>query len=245
MFLAKYLPFFLLLGSAMALKSDKECDLKQAIDKCIKTELRDGLIESGDKKFKNLPKNANEMNTMCDNVKKAEECTKDFIDKCAENDKEKQALDHSLDGMVRVVKRVCKTDAKKNEFVEHTEKCGSAVLSDGKKCLNEFKKKLMGATKLDEKDKIKKIMCCKIRDVPPCIEKSMKEKGDAICSEKDIDYFKKVKNAMKEEMVQDTCIDFENDTEAKCAGIDIPETKEAVEDKSLAEVMKKIMDKVL
>lgn len=98
-------------GAALALKSDKDCDLKQAIDKCIKS---DFLVESADKKFKNLPKNANEMNTVCENVKKAEECSKDFIDKCAENDKEKRALDHSLDGMVRVVKRVCKTDAKKN-----------------------------------------------------------------------------------------------------------------------------------
>ena len=111
------------IGAALALKSDKECDLKQvkhlsmkgiylsdieyqfiqfqAIDKCIKS---DFLIESGDKKFKNLPKNENEMNQMCDNVVKAEECTKDFIKKCAENDKEKRSLDNSMEGMVRVVK---------------------------------------------------------------------------------------------------------------------------------------------
>ena len=48
----------------MALKSDKECDLKQAIQKCIKS---DFLIETSDKKFKNLPKTTDEMNTMCDN----------------------------------------------------------------------------------------------------------------------------------------------------------------------------------
>lgn len=73
----------------------------------------------------------------------------------------------------------------------------------------------------------------------------MKEKGDTVCAEKDIEYFKKVKDAMKEEMVSVTCVDFEKDTDAKCAGIDIPETKEDVEDKSIGEALKKIMDKVL
>jgi len=68
-------------GASVALRSDKDCDLKLTVDKCIKSEF---LIESGDKKFKNLPKNANEMNKMCENVKKAEECCKDFMDKCAE-----------------------------------------------------------------------------------------------------------------------------------------------------------------
>ena len=241
MFLAKYLPFFLLLGAALALKNEKDCDLKQAIDKCIKS---DFLVESGDKKFKNLPKNENEMNTVCENVKKAEECTKDFIEKCADNDKEKRALDHSLEGMVRVVKRVCKTDAKKKEFVEHTEKCGNAVLNDGKKCLNDYKRNLIAASKLDDKDKIKKILCCKIKDVPPCIQKKMKEKGDSICNEKDIQWFADVKESMKEEMVSVPCADFDKDTDAKCAGIEVPEMKEAVEDKSLAEALKKILDKI-
>ena len=62
----------------------------------------------------------------------------------------------------------------------------------------------------------------KIKDVPPCIQKAMKDKGnvsissipqelskltnlntctgDTVCNEKDIEYFKNVKNAMKEEV---------------------------------------------
>ena len=36
-----------------------------------------------------------------------------------------------------------------------------------------------------------------------------------------------------------------SDTDAKCAGIDVPESKDDVDDKSLAEAMKKIMDKIL
>ena len=230
-----------MLGAALALKSDKDCDLKAAIEKCIKSDFQ---IESADKKLKSLPKNAEEMNSMCDNVKKGEECSKNFIEKCAEGDKEKKALDHSLDGMVRVVKRVCKTDEKKTEFVKHSEKCGNAVLHDGKNCLNEFKKYLMVASNLEDKDKIMKIMCCKIKDVPPCIHKSMKEKGDAICSEKDIEYFKTVKDAMKEEMTSNLCADFDKDTATKCAGIEALESKE-VDNKSLAEAMKKVLDKVL
>jgi len=244
MFLAKYLPFFLLVGAAIALKSDKECDLKHAIDKCIKS---DFLIDSHDKKMKVLPKDANEMNTMCENVKHAETCTRDFIDKCAEHDKEKSTLDHSLDGMVRVVKRVCQTEDKKNEFLVHSEKCGNAILPDGKKCLNEYKKHLMVAHKLDDKDKIKKIMCCKIKDVPACLEMRMKEKGDEICNEKDMEYFKKVRHALKEELLQSMCTDFDDET--KCTGIDmhaeIKDIKEPVEDKCLTELLKGTMDKIL
>lgn len=85
----------------------------------------------------------------------------------------------------------------------------------------------------------------KVKDVPPCIEKAMKAKGDAVCNEKDIDYFKKMKEAMKEEMTAVLCGDFDTDTDAKCVGIDLAEMKEDVDDKSLAEAMKKIMDKVL
>lgn len=97
----------------MAWKSDKECNLKEVIGKCIKSDFQ---IESADKKQKNLPKNGEEMNTFCDNEKKAEECVRaeNLRDKCTENEKEKKALDHSLDGMVRVVKRVCQNDASKN-----------------------------------------------------------------------------------------------------------------------------------
>lgn len=240
MFLAKYLPFFLLLGVAFALKPDKDCKLKEGIDKCVKNEF---LVEKDGKKA--MPRNNDEMNNMCDNVKKAEDCSKDFIEKCAENDKEKKALDNSLDGMIRVVKRVCKTDAKKTEFIEHSDKCGNAVLDDGKKCVKEYKKNLLAAAKLDDKDKILKVMCCKIKDVPTCIHKAMKEKGDTVCNEKDIEYFKKVKNAMKEEMASVLCADFDTDTDAKCAGVDVPESKEDADDKSLAEAMKKIMDKIL
>lgn len=242
MLLAKTLPFFLLIGAALALKPDKDCELKSAIDKCIK---QDFLIESADKKFKTLPKNEQDMNTVCTNVNGAEECCKSFIEKCSENDKEKKALDHSLDGMVRVVKRVCSTDDKKKDFVQHAEKCGNAVLSDGKKCLNDYKRNLISASNLDDKDKIKKVMCCKIKEVPKCIKKAMQAKGDDVCNEKDQEYYTRVKNALKEEMMQDLCTEFDTDTEKKCEGIDITETKEAVEDKSLAEVMKKIMDKIL
>ena len=46
-------------------------------------------------------------------------------------------------------------------------------------------------------------------------------------------------------MVGTVCADFDKNIETKCAGVVLPETKESVEDKSLAEVMKKIMDKVL
>ena len=88
--------------------------------------------------------------------------------------------------------------------MEHTEKCGNAVLNDGKKCLNDYKKHLIAASKLDDKDKMMKHLCCGVKDVPPCIQKKMKEKGDAICSEKNIDFFKTIKDSMKEEVQSDT-----------------------------------------
>lgn len=74
-------------GAALALKDTNDCKLKEGIDKCVKSEF---LLEKDGKKI--LPKNAEEMNTWCDNVKKSEECAKDFIDKCTENDKEKKVI---------------------------------------------------------------------------------------------------------------------------------------------------------
>lgn len=104
----------------------------------------------------------------------------------------------------------------------------------------------------------------KIKEVPPCIRKSMKEKGDAICSEKDIEYFHKVRETMKEEVCPFTVVSSSNatllltlqmtstlcgadfDTEAKCAGIETHATKdENVDDKSLAVEMMKILEKIL
>ena len=45
-------------------------------------------------------------------------------------------------------------------------------------------------------------------------------------------------------MVSVVCGDFDKD-ESKCAGVEVPETKESPDDKSLGEIMKKIMDKIL
>lgn len=115
-------------GAAVAWKSDKECNLKEVIGKCIKSDFQ---IESADKKQKNLPRNGEEMNTMCEHERKAEECIRaeNLKEKCAENDEEKKALDHSLDGLVRVVKRVCQNDAAKNGTYDRTNGTEFALLS--------------------------------------------------------------------------------------------------------------------
>lgn len=92
----------------------------------------------------------------------------------------------------------------------------------------------------------------------------MKEKGNAVCSEKDIEYFQKMREAMKEEvctfthmthfltqfhtlqMTSTLCADYDQNTETKCAGIETHASKdENMDDKSLAIEMKKVLEKIL
>lgn len=93
----------------MALKNGKQCDLNDAVKRC----LTNGLLLETDRDKLHLPYNKNEMNQICERLKKSEKCAKDFVDNCADSSKEKLVLENSLEGAVRVLKRVCRTNTKK------------------------------------------------------------------------------------------------------------------------------------
>lgn len=100
-----------LLPSGWALKKTAECDLKATVKKCIKSGF---LLESIDKKEARLPSTIEQVNELCGRVDSGEQCAKNFIEQCSETSKEKRALDHSLEGAIRLVKRICKTNTKKS-----------------------------------------------------------------------------------------------------------------------------------
>ncbi|KAJ6222818.1 hypothetical protein RDWZM_001363 [Blomia tropicalis] len=228
-------------GTVFALKVEDGCDLHKTVHDCLKTKF---LIHGEDNTF-HLPKNDAEMKTVCDNMLTAESCATEFVTKCAVDDKEKKSLDHSLHGLIRVAKRFCETEDKKKEFISHVNKCGMAILGDSRKCTDEYKKQLMGSAKLDDKDKIKKVLCCKLNDVPLCMKKSMKEQPAAICNDHDDAYFRHMTDFVKEEMIKNMCTDFDKDFDTKCSDIGSIDFKEKIDDITLTEAMKKVFDKLL
>lgn len=102
-------PIIATLGQA--LKQTADCQMEAAVKKCIKSGF---LLERIDKKQKSLPTNMADMNELCGNVAEGEKCVSDFVQRCVDTDKERRALTHSIEGAVRLIKRVCRTKAKKN-----------------------------------------------------------------------------------------------------------------------------------
>lgn len=227
--------FLLAVGLSVGLKNDPECDIKLAARNCIKT----GFLVGDNKAF---PKNDDEMAQMCTNVQLGEECSKKFMDKCAENDKEKKILDTALDGAIRVMKRVCKTDTKKADFLKNIKDCGNAILSESReKCTKQYKKHLLTAAEMDDKEQIMKVMCCKVKDIAPCIKGVMDGKSE--CNEDNKKYVETVRKSIADELTSVVCVDFEKDAATKCAGLEVPEFRGDVDKESLLAAIKKIMDK--
>lgn len=130
------------------------------------------------------------------------------------------------------------------EFLRNVSKCGNAVLADGTECLANYKKVLASAEKLNDKDKMLKMMCCRVHDIAPCVKARMQEKGEAVCSSKNIDYMGKMEQSFRQELTEVICADYEKGS-SKCAHANFPITVQDVSAKSLIISLKNIVNKVL
>lgn len=94
-----------------SLKNTANCNLDVAVKKCVKSGF---LLQTLETDKLRLPTTLAEVNELCGQAKTGEECAKMFIDQCHDSFTEKQALGHTLEGVFRLFKRLCKTNAKKN-----------------------------------------------------------------------------------------------------------------------------------
>lgn len=81
----------------------------------------------------------------------------------------------------------------------------------------------------------------KIRDIGPCIGDAMRSKGERVCSAKNIDYYRRVKQTFKEELTSVICADYERDT---CTNVKVPAIDDSEVSASIVYPMKQILDRV-
>lgn len=83
----------------------------------------------------------------------------------------------------------------------------------------------------------------KIREVGPCVGKAMKAKGPEVCPAASIEYFKKMRKNLKEEITSIICADFDKDS---CKNVEVPAITDAeYKGKSLYGPMRQLYQKVL
>ncbi|XP_027195629.2 uncharacterized protein LOC113790193 [Dermatophagoides pteronyssinus] len=229
----------LLIGTTLALKKSPDCDIERPIRECLK----DGLLRySSGQKINQFPDTIQDLNRACEELKKSETCARTFIDTCTESSYEKRSLDSLLDGIQRVMKRLCRSQTKKEKLLENVG-CANSVVQDTKQCLKNYRMLVFAANKLDDKNKIMRILCCKSRKVAPCIGEAMKSKGTAVCSAKNIDYFKDVHQNIKQEMTAVVCSDFERD---QCENVDVPNISESeYKDQNIFNPLRDLYKKVI
>lgn len=70
----------------------------------------------------------------------------------------------------------------------------------------------------------------------------MKKKGDAICSTRNINYFRRMRESIEEELTSVICADYERDS---CDNVRVPTVSDREVRGSIIVPMKQIFDKVL
>lgn len=229
-----------LIGSTWAIRASKECDIEKPIKNCLHM----GLLFEPDTTEK-LPTFSTDMahlNKRCEELKKVEECSEDFINHCANNPYEERVLGHLFESSQRVFKRLCRINSRKQELLKHSP-CANAVIDDTMNCIGDYNKLVYAANKLTDKNKILRILCCKIREVVPCVGEAMKSKGDSVCPQKSIDYWKDLRGKIKEEMTSIICADFDRDN---CQNVEVPSVKDSeYKGKHLYDPMRDLYKKVL
>ncbi|XP_046912236.2 uncharacterized protein LOC124493199 [Dermatophagoides farinae] len=229
----------LLIGTTLALKKTKDCDVEKPIRECLKN----GLLRYSDgQKINQFPDSIEDLNRACEELKKSETCARNFIDTCTETSYEKRSLDSLLDGIQRVLKRLCRSQSKKEQLLQNVG-CANSVVQDTKLCLKNYRMLVFAANKLNDKSKIMRILCCKSRKVAPCIGEAMKSKGNAVCSAKNIDYFREMHQNIKAEMTAVVCSDFERD---QCENVEVPAITEAeYKDQNIFNPLRDLYKKVI
>ncbi|KAH9420189.1 hypothetical protein DERP_011523 [Dermatophagoides pteronyssinus] len=228
-----------IIGPTWTLRTSSECDIKKPVQECLHLGF---LLESDSKKFRGFPTTMSALNDKCNELKRSEECATNFINRCSDNSFEERILNHLLEGSNRVMKRLCRTNARKKELLGHVS-CANSVVDDTYRCVGDYKKLVFAANKLQDKHKILRILCCKIRQTIPCVGKAMRAKGPSVCSKDDIDYMREMQQKVRLEMTSIVCADYDRD---KCENVEIPPITEAeYKGKSLYEPLRVLYRKVV
>ncbi|KAF7490477.1 hypothetical protein SSS_08366 [Sarcoptes scabiei] len=230
---------FLMFDKIDGLKKVPECDIEKPIRNCLKVGF---LFEPNGRKVEKFPTTMEGLNKVCSDLKRAEDCAVNFIEQCSDSDHEQKVLESILAGNQRVMKRLCRMDKRKKELLDNVQ-CANAVVDDTYNCIGDYRRMVYVANKMDDKNKILRALCCKIREVGPCVGKAMKAKGPEVCPAASIEYFKKMRKNLKEEITSIICADFDKDS---CKNVEVPAITDAeYKGKSLYGPMRQLYQKVL
>jgi len=213
----------------------RKCANESVFENCIQQLF---VIGSSEKHFPNTNQQITEF---CGKLKEADTCVKDYTKRCM-TATGRRATEVAVAGIARLAKRMCKSPAKREEFVKNAE-CGNAVIGDMRSCLSSYRLALHGAVKAPLSGKLP-ILCCKFHEFRGCVRNGFDKVGAQVCPNEARAYYAKIADSFQSDVFDLICNDYDDGSD-NCKNVDVPEVTPSARTRSLFAPLRQVIKSII